>query len=103
MDESALLVELLNAYSPSGHEEPGVEAFTRIGRSLGFATGVDGVGNGFARIGSGRPQIFFLGHIDTVEGEIPVKVEGGVVHGRGACDAKGPLLAALLAARGHMG
>jgi LysW-gamma-L-lysine carboxypeptidase len=32
-----------------------------------------------------------LGHIDTVPGEIPVRVVDGVLYGRGAVDAKGPL------------
>jgi LysW-gamma-L-lysine carboxypeptidase len=39
-----------------------------------------------------------LGHIDTVPGEIPVRVEGGVLFGRGSVDAKGPLAAMLAAA-----
>jgi LysW-gamma-L-lysine carboxypeptidase len=32
-----------------------------------------------------------LGHIDTVPGEIPVRVEAGVLYARGSVDAKGPL------------
>lgn len=103
MDETALLVDLVQAYSPSGHESEAVRVFTRIAESLGFRTEVDGIGNGIARIGSGRPQILFLGHIDTVEGELPVRVEGGIVYGRGTCDAKGALVAALLAASLHEG
>ncbi|HEV8595268.1 MAG TPA: acetyl-lysine deacetylase, partial [Thermoplasmata archaeon] len=81
MDETALLVDLAQAYSPSGHESEAVRVFTRIAESLGFRTEVDGIGNGIARIGSGRPQVLFLGHIDTVEGELPVRVEGGIVYG----------------------
>jgi len=103
VDETSLLVELVKAYSPSGAESEAVHVFTQIAESLGFRTEVDGIGNGIARIGSGRPLILFLGHIDTVEGEIPVRVEEGVVHGRGTCDAKGALVAALLAAKDHAG
>ena len=40
----------------------------------------------------------FLGHIDTVEGELPVRTAGGRIYGRGACDAKGSLAAALVGA-----
>jgi len=102
MDEAGVLLELVKAYSPSGREEPGVRAFLRVAESLGFARAeIDEAGNGIARIGSGRPQIVFLGHIDTVEGELPVRVEGERVYGRGATDAKGALAAALLAARNH--
>jgi LysW-gamma-L-lysine carboxypeptidase len=32
-----------------------------------------------------------LGHIDTVPGEIPVRIEDGWLHGRGSVDAKGSL------------
>ncbi len=103
MDEAGVLQALLEAYSPSGHEEGAVRRFVGIAEGLGFVTEVDEAGNAFARIGAGRPQAMFLGHIDTVEGELPVRVAGGRVHGRGACDAKGALAAALLAAAVHRG
>jgi [amino group carrier protein]-lysine/ornithine hydrolase len=47
--------------------------------------------------------VLFLGHIDTVEGDRPVVVRRGRVHGRGAVDAKGALAAALGAGRGFRG
>src|SRR3989304_5791964 len=103
MDEVGVLLELVKAHSPSGREEDGVRAFTQVAQSLGFATEVDGAGNGIARIGSGKPQTLFLGHVDTVEGELPVRVEDGRVYGRGAVDAKGALATALLAAKDHAG
>lgn len=103
MDDLALLQDLVRVYSPSSREGEAVRAFARIAQSLGYRTEVDGAGNGIARRGSGRPQVMFLGHIDTVEGEIPVRVARGRLHGRGTCDAKGPLAAALLAGAGHAG
>jgi N-acetyl-ornithine/N-acetyl-lysine deacetylase len=39
-----------------------------------------------------------LGHMDTVPGNIPVRLENGVLYGRGAVDAKGPLAAFVCAA-----
>lgn len=42
--------------------------------------------------------IALLGHIDTVPGDIPVRLEDGVLHGRGSVDAKGPLCTFLAAA-----
>lgn len=95
-DPGRLLIELLEAYSPSGAEANGVAAFRRVAEELGYATRVDAAGNGIATRGTGRPQIVYLGHIDTVEGRLPVRRDGERVVGRGACDAKGPLLSALL-------
>lgn len=96
-DPAASLIELLSAYSPSGEEAEGVRAFGHIAESLGYTFRVDATGNGIATQGRGRPQTVYLGHIDTVEGRVAVRREGDRIFGRGACDAKGPLLAALLA------
>ncbi len=97
MDEGRLLERLVARYSPSGREAPAVGEFLRIAGELGYSVRADAVGNGIARRGRGRPRIVFLGHIDTVDGERPVRRVRGRVHGRGAVDAKGPIAAALLA------
>jgi len=39
-----------------------------------------------------------LGHIDTVPGIIPVRVDGDILHGRGTVDAKGPMATFMVAA-----
>lgn len=57
----------------------------------GFDARIDEAGNAVGSTGSGDRHIVLLGHIDTVPGEIPVRVEDGVLWGRGAVDAKGPL------------
>ncbi len=44
-------------------------------------------------MGNGPNQFLFLGHIDTVPGEIPVRIEEDKLFGRGSVDAKGPLSA----------
>ncbi len=103
MDEVGVLTALVEEYSPSGHEADAVQRFIEVSRSLGFTAHADAVGNGIARIGEGRPSIMFLGHIDTVEGRLPVRLDGDRLHGRGACDAKGALAAALVAAHRHDG
>jgi len=103
MDDVGVLRSLLDAYSTSGQEAVAVRRFVEIARSLGYAAHADRAGNGIARIGVGRPKVIFLGHIDTVEGELPARMEGGRLYGRGACDAKGALAAALVAGSRHRG
>lgn len=58
----------------------------------GFLTHVDGAGNAVGTVGDGPAHIVLLGHIDTVPGQIPVRVtRDGLLYGRGSVDAKGPL------------
>ena len=59
---------------------------------------VDGVGNAVARLGRGERQVVFLGHIDTVPGEVLVRIENGELWGRGSVDAKGSFCTAVAAA-----
>ena len=64
----------------------------------GFRAEIDAAGNAIGTIGSGTRQIVLLGHIDTVPGHIPVRIENGELWGRGAVDAKGPLCTFVAAA-----
>lgn len=98
---AALLEELVATPSVSGAEAAAVELFVRRAREVGLEARIDEAGNAIATRRSsipGAPEIVLLGHIDTVPGEIPVRVVSGVLHGRGAVDAKGPLAAFLVAA-----
>ena len=58
---------------------------------------VDEAGNARAEAGSGARALLFLGHLDTVPGVVPVRIEGDVLHGRGSVDAKGSAVAAAVA------
>ena len=58
---------------------------------------VDDAGNARAEAGSGARALLFLGHVDTVPGVVPVRVEDGVLYGRGSVDAKGSAVAAAVA------
>lgn len=95
-------VELLRGLcaipSVSGDESAAVAFMVSRALDAGLAASVDGAGNFVASAGNGDRDIVLLGHIDTVPGGIPVRVEAGVIHGRGAVDAKGPLAAFLVAA-----
>lgn len=44
---------------------------------------------------AGRPEVVFCTHLDTVPPFFGSRVEGGVIHGRGSCDAKGQAAAML--------
>ncbi|MCA9305009.1 MAG: [LysW]-lysine hydrolase [Phycisphaerales bacterium] len=96
-----ILEDLVSTPSVSGSERSAVEVFARHAVSLGFTTEIDAAGNAIARLAGRAPihrRIALLGHIDTVPGDIPVRIDGGVLHGRGSVDAKGPLCAMLLGA-----
>ena len=96
-----LLTSLVGTPSVSGAERAAVEVFVRAAAAMGFEAAIDEAGNGIARRGPrARPDrsIALLGHIDTVPGHIPGRVESGILHGRGSVDAKGPLAAMLIAA-----
>ena len=89
---SETLIGLVGEYSPSGSESAAARWLVARMKALGYEKSfVDEAGNAVGVIGRGPRQVVLLGHIDTVPGKIPVRVEEGVLHGRGAVDAKGPL------------
>jgi len=92
-----LLTQLVGIPSVSGGESPAVDFLVDAMNELGYSASVDGAGNAVGTIGTGDCEIMLLGHIDTVSGDIPVRIEDGVLHGRGAVDAKGPLAAFVAA------
>lgn len=75
--------EQMGALCPEAEE-------TRVGNALIYTL----------RRGS-RPFVILAGHLDTVppQGNLPGRIEGGVVHGLGACDMKGSLAVLLELAR----
>ena len=93
-----LLRRLVEIPSLSDQERPAVEALCGEMAARGFAVEIDGAGNAVGTIGSGPRRVVLLGHIDTVPGHIPVRIEAGVLWGRGAVDAKGPLCTFVAAA-----
>lgn len=93
-----LLTRMIKIYSPSGNEEEISLFLADEIKKLGFQVHRDEVGNVIGEIGEGSPIVLLCGHIDTVEGEIPVRIEDGKLFGRGSVDAKGPLAAMIVAA-----
>jgi LysW-gamma-L-lysine carboxypeptidase len=93
-----LLTNLLGIYSPSGKEEAIGNFLAEEMTKLGFQVGKDGIGNVIGVVGEGEPVILLCGHMDTVAGHIPLRVEQDKIYARGAVDAKGPLAAMVMAA-----
>lgn len=94
-----VLEKALRLYTPSLSEKAMAEYLADKCDDLGFENiHTDEVGNLIAQIGSGSPRVLLCGHMDTVPGKIKVRKEGDFLYGRGASDAKAPLVAMLLAA-----
>jgi LysW-gamma-L-lysine carboxypeptidase len=101
MDRAAvvgLLERLVAIPSLSRQEAQATQWLAEQMLALGYdRAGVDEAGNAVGEIGpvDAARTIVLLGHIDTVPGNIPVRIEssseGDVLYGRGSVDAKGPL------------
>jgi [amino group carrier protein]-lysine/ornithine hydrolase len=97
MDRAAavdLVRGLVAVPSLSTHEAPASAWLVNQMRAHGFDRAfVDAAGNAVGELGdaSAARTIVLLGHIDTVPGNIPVRIEGDLLYGRGSVDAKGPL------------
>jgi LysW-gamma-L-lysine carboxypeptidase len=98
MDPITLLRRIVEIPSLSGEESALAAFLVETMRTLGFESRVDEAGNAIGVLGSGPREIVLLGHMDTVPGKIPVRIEDGKLYGRGSVDAKGPLAAAIAAA-----
>ena len=98
VDDHELVRGLVEIPSLSRREGDAVEWLVARMAERGFRASVDDAGNAIGEIGAGTRHVVLLGHIDTVPGEIPVRIEDGLLVGRGAVDAKGPLAAFVAAA-----
>src|SRR6266496_3185497 len=93
----AFLEQMLRIPSLSGQEAQVARFLVEQMQALGFHSYVDDAGNAVGEIGTG-PEIVLLGHIDTVPGVVPVRIEDGKLYGRGSVDAKGPFATFVAAA-----
>ena len=91
MEES--LLELLRIYSPTGKEEKAIEWFSSLLEENGLEdVNRDRVGNASGILKGSGLNVALIGHIDTVPGRLPVKINGDEITGRGAVDAKSSLI-----------
>jgi LysW-gamma-L-lysine carboxypeptidase len=94
-----MLEKALRLYTPSRNEGAMAEFLADKCDDMGFEDiQIDEVGNIIAKKGSGSPKILLCGHMDVVPGKVKVRTEGDSLYGRGASDAKAPLMAMLFAA-----
>lgn len=101
MDTLAFARALIDIDSTTGREaEAGVWLAAAL-RRLGYHVVEQRVARGCANVYAAvidRPAVVFSTHFDCVPPFFPSRVESGVLHGRGACDAKGILAAQVAAA-----
>ncbi|PSQ58002.1 acetyl-lysine deacetylase [Halobacteriales archaeon SW_7_71_33] len=91
----ALLESMVSIPSPSGEERAAAEHLVGWLREHGREAWLDEVGNVRA---PGEDGVLLSSHVDTVPGDLPVRVADGELHGRGSVDATGPLCAMAVAA-----
>lgn len=105
--EVRLLQSMLTITSYSGQESELAHYLAEQAKLMGLHSYVDEAGNFVAsthteqelreRQEQDLQPIVMLGHMDTVRGNIPVRLQDGILYGRGAVDAKGPLAAFVCA------
>ncbi|MEU7474483.1 M20/M25/M40 family metallo-hydrolase [Lentzea sp. NPDC042327] len=94
-----LLHRMVAIPSVSGQEGELARFVVGAMTELGFEAHVDDAGNAVGVIGAADgPTIMLLGHLDTVPGGPPVRLDGDKLYGRGSVDAKGPLATMIVAA-----
>jgi LysW-gamma-L-lysine carboxypeptidase len=98
MDPVFLLQRMVEIPSLSGQEAALASFLVDTMRSVGFRASLDEAGNAVGVLGGGPKEIVLLGHMDTVPGLVPVRIENGRLFGRGSVDAKGPLATFIAAA-----
>lgn len=102
MDDAWLrrwLTDLCAVDTTSGREDAGLEPLEALLRALGADVLRQPVAPGRTNVLArwGEPRVLFSTHLDTVPPYLPPRWEGDVLWGRGACDAKGQVVAQLAA------
>lgn len=102
MNAVPMLVEMVETISYSRGEGVLAQLLVKRMDELGLTSHLDAAGNAVGWIGThpddAERTIVLLGHIDTVPGRIPVRIEDGKLYGRGSVDAKGPFATFVQAA-----
>lgn len=95
-----LLKDLINISSISGNEAKVGQYLVRLFQSRNYLTMTQPVeGDRFNVLATSGEQakVLLCSHMDTVAPFIPFSEKNGIIYGRGACDAKGQLVALFMA------
>ena len=99
VDVVALARTLIDIESTTGQEGPVARVLAGYLRGRGYSVLEQPVAGDRINViaAAGEPDVVFSTHFDCVPPFFPSRVDGGILHGRGACDAKG-ILAAMVGA-----
>lgn len=100
VDVVGLARTLIDIESTTGQEGPVARVLAEYLRGRGYSVLEQPVAGDRINVvaAAGEPALVFSTHFDCVPPFFPSRVEGGILHGRGACDAKGILAAQVAAA-----
>jgi acetylornithine deacetylase len=100
VDPITLARQLIDIDSTTGREGDAARVLAAYLRERGYAVLEQPVATDRINViaAVGEPSLVFSTHIDCVPPFFPSRLEDGVLHGRGACDAKGILAAQVAAA-----
>ena len=100
VDHVALARQLIDIESTTGQEGKVASVLAHYLRGRGYSVLEQPLDNGRTNViaAVGEPEVVFSTHFDCVPPFFPSRLEGGLLYGRGACDAKGILAAQVAAA-----
>lgn len=100
VDVVGLARTLIDIESTTGQEGPVARVLADYLRGRGYSVLEQPVAGDRINVVAavGEPALVFSTHFDCVPPFFPSRVDGGILHGRGACDAKGILAAQVAAA-----
>jgi acetylornithine deacetylase len=98
---TARLMALCAAETTSGAEDVGLPVLRQLLQELGATVVEQPVAEGRTNVLAlwGVPRVLFSTHLDTVPPYFLPRIEGEALIGRGACDAKGQIVAQLAAVK----
>lgn len=93
------LMDLCAHDTTTGHEDRGLPVLLSILEEMGAEVALQAVAVGRSNVVArwGEPRVLYSTHTDTVPPYIAPTLSSGAVRGRGACDAKGQIVAQLAA------